>query len=167
MSSQRSVFKHDLFGKPVPTFPDHALGPRVIAAHTKTRRRLSSARGFRNSCDDGLMQVICPTDQAKPNTLSRRMSGEASVCASESGSEARLVKRLLDAGAADAPFPAPYFKTPPELCCPGNGLLNSSVVGRNESRNLRTELPLVGVTSWLPELLPGDGGVDVSLPGKG
>src|SRR5882757_9538014 len=39
-----SLFKHDLFGKPVPTFPDHALAKTVmpILIFRKTARRLQS-----------------------------------------------------------------------------------------------------------------------------
>jgi hypothetical protein len=34
------VFEHDLFGKPVPTFPDHAVAIDDAAAIRNTRRNL-------------------------------------------------------------------------------------------------------------------------------
>ena len=150
-----------------------ALGEGQREHRQKMRRMknppadLLSAAGLQNSCDDELMKVICPTCQASPTTRleSRRISGEASASASESGSATRSGKSSARFCAAGGE-PAPYFKTPPELCGPGNGLPNSSVVGLKESKNLRTGLALAGGTFWFPELLPG-AKVGVSLPGNG
>src|SRR3954451_10671267 len=47
-----SLFEHDLFGKPVPTFPDHALGrgPRV-ADQRQCGRGIEAAVVQRPACD--------------------------------------------------------------------------------------------------------------------
>src|SRR5580698_5834737 len=59
MMQADALFAHDLFGKPVPTFPDHALsGRRVAAAEAVDMADGVSDRGVRIGKGDAEFQRI-------------------------------------------------------------------------------------------------------------
>ncbi|RXG94599.1 hypothetical protein EAV90_25275 [Bradyrhizobium vignae] len=44
------MFEHDLFGKPLHTFPDHALVPAVVARLARATQYSRDSVGIRRSC---------------------------------------------------------------------------------------------------------------------
>jgi non-ribosomal peptide synthetase component F len=45
------LFEHDLFGKPVPTFPDHALAASLTLLYRRTRNRAVRAKHAAIACE--------------------------------------------------------------------------------------------------------------------
>src|SRR5882672_11598260 len=74
-------FEHDLFGKPVPTFPDHARGhvipPRQILINRKSTACRSMTLPFRPSCK---FSTAFRASSPRPRRTARRRTFNPTCC---------------------------------------------------------------------------------------
>jgi hypothetical protein len=58
------MFEHDLFGKPVSTFPDHALGSAARVSGSRLRRFRLRRDQVSFACADGVCMMFARADGA-------------------------------------------------------------------------------------------------------
>ena len=92
-----SFFEHDLVGKPVPTFPDHALASDIIGLKARSSRR---ARGGELLCV--VLSTVHGIDPEHDNTSHRRRRGRAGIVAGTFEHDARRIAEPVPEADANA-----------------------------------------------------------------